>query len=204
MNYHSIAFSEAARLLQAEHGSRASYARIEARNSTEGLTESEASFIAQQDNFYMSTIGKSGFPYIQFRGGPKGFLKTLDERTLAFVDFSGNKQYISTGNLATNSKTALFLLDQAAKTRLKIFAEAEVLPLEGNAGLLALLKPENYKFTPERIMVLHVKGYDWNCPQHITPRYTVAEIQTAFASQAEYIDKLKAENERLKTLLKQQ
>ncbi|MDP9080074.1 MAG: pyridoxamine 5'-phosphate oxidase family protein [Bacteroidota bacterium] len=193
MNYSEIAFSDASKRFQERYGSRASYARMEQYKITDGLTESEVDFISRQDNFYMGTIGESGFPYIQFRGGPKGFLKVLDEQTLGFIDFGGNKQYISVGNLATNNKISLFLLDQAAKARLKIYAEAEVLEIEGNKQLFDKLNLEDYKFKPERIIVLNVKAYDWNCPQHITERYTLEEIRDEFMAQHEYINKLRAE-----------
>jgi len=202
MNYSEIAFSDASKCFQERYGSRASYARMEPFKITDGLTEDEIDFISHQDNFYMSTIGENGFPYIQFRGGPKGFLKVLDEKTLGFIDFGGNKQYVSVGNLATNNKTALFLLDQAAKTRLKIYAEAEVLEINKNPELFAKLDLEDYKFRPERIILLNIKAYDWNCPQHITERYTQEEIREEFAGQHEYITKLREENALLKERLK--
>jgi predicted pyridoxine 5'-phosphate oxidase superfamily flavin-nucleotide-binding protein len=201
MNYPKMAFTDAVKDFQERYGSRASYGRMEAHRYIDGFTESEVEFIAHQDNFYMSTISENGYPYIQFRGGPKGFLKVIDHETLGFLDFSGNKQYISTGNLTTNSKAALFLLDQAAKARLKIFAEASVLPIEGNTELFNKLNLDDYKFKPERIILFKVKAYDWNCPQHITPRYTLEEIQDEFAAQHEYINKLRAENAALKAQL---
>jgi len=202
MNYAEIAFSDASKRFQERYGSRASYARMEQFKNPDGLTEYEMDFISHQDNFYMATNGKDGFPYIQFRGGPKGFLKVLDDKTLGFVDFGGNKQYISVGNLTTNNKVALFLLDQAAKARLKIYAEAEILEIKGNTELFERLELSDYKYRPERMIVLHVKAYDWNCPQHITERYTLEEISEEFLAQHEYIDRLRAENERLKAELK--
>jgi predicted pyridoxine 5'-phosphate oxidase superfamily flavin-nucleotide-binding protein len=201
MNYPKMAFTDAVKDFQERYGSRASYGRMEQHRYVEGFTESEVEFIENQDNFYMSTISENGYPYIQFRGGPKGFLKVIDQETLGFLDFSGNKQYISTGNLATNNKTALFLLDQAAKARLKIFAEASVLPIEGNIELFNKLNLDDYKFKPERIILFKVKAYDWNCPQHITPRYTLEEIRDEFEAQHEYINKLRAENAALKAQL---
>src|ERR1700712_3165343 len=160
MNYSEIAFSDASKRFQDRYGSRASYARMEAYKITDGLKENEIDFINHQDNFYMATIGESGFPYIQFRGGPKGFLKVLDDKTLGFIDFGGNKQYISIGNLATNNKVSLFLLDQAAKARLKIYAEAKVLEIDENPELFDKLNLDSYKFRPERIIVLNVTAYD--------------------------------------------
>ncbi|ASU35405.1 pyridoxamine 5'-phosphate oxidase family protein [Mucilaginibacter xinganensis] len=202
MNYPEIAFSDASKSFQERYGSRASYARMEPYKTTDGLTESETDFISHQDNFYLATIGENGFPYIQFRGGPKGFLKVLDDQTLGFIDFGGNKQYISIGNLVTNNKVSLFLLDQAAKARLKIFAEAEVLELKDYPELFDRLNLENYSFKPERIIRLNVKAYDWNCPQHITERYTLEEIRDEFMAQHEYINKLREENAILKQRLK--
>jgi predicted pyridoxine 5'-phosphate oxidase superfamily flavin-nucleotide-binding protein len=128
-------------------------------------------------------------------------LKVLDEKTLAFIDFGGNKQYISIGNMATNNKVSLFLLDQAAKARLKIYAEAKVLEIDDNRELFDKLNFEGYKFKPERIIVLNIKAYDWNCPQHITERYTLEEIQDEFMAQHEYINKLREENAVLKQKL---
>ena len=201
MNYSEIAFSDASKRFQQRYGSRASYASMERHKITDGMGQNEVYFISQQDNFFMATNGESGFPYIQFRGGPKGFLKVLDHETLGFIDFGGNKQYISVGNLETNNKVALFLLDQASKTRLKVYAEAENLEIENNTDLFDKLNLPGYKFKPERIIVLHVKAYDWNCPQHITERYTLAEIQDEFLAQHEYIAKLRAENAELKNKL---
>jgi len=201
MNYAQIAFTDAVKDFQERYGSRASYGRQEQFKYTDGLTGSEEDFIAQQDNFYMATISESGYPYMQFRGGPKGFLKVLDHETLGFIDFGGNKQYISAGNLATHNKVALFLLDQAAQARLKIFAEASILNIADNAELYDKLNLPDYKFKPERIILLKVKAYDWNCPQHITPRYTLEEIRDEFAVQHEYINKLRAENAALKAQL---
>lgn len=183
MNFGSIAFSEAAKKLQEQAGSRAGYARMEKNQVSDSFTPYEREFIAQRDGFYLSTVGENGFPYIQFRGGPMGFLKVLDSTRLAFVDFSGNKQFISTGNIATNNKVSLFLMDYASRTRLKILAVAELLEIAANLDLLEKLSPANYAFKPERIFVLHLKAFDWNCPQHITPRFTLQEIEAAFNSQ---------------------
>eukprot|EP01037_Dinobryon_pediforme_P016268 gene16268-16447_t len=182
-----------ARGLQQRFGSRSAYARLEEQNTTGGLTENETLFISLQDNFYMSTVGESGYPYIQFRGGPKGFLKVIDDQMIGFLDFEGNKQYISVGNLATNNKAALFLLDQASKTRLKIYADVEVVEISDDPQLAQKLDPDDYKYTAFRILLFHVKAFDWNCPKHITPRYSLAEIQEEFAAQHEYINKLREE-----------
>jgi len=199
MNYPSIAFSEAAKKIQEKAGSRANYARMEKNRPSENLGDNEIEFISDRDSFYMATVGENGFPYIQFRGGPKGFLKVLDEKRIAFLDFRGNMQYISVGNLATNSKVALILLDYPAKARLKIFAEAEIVELKDNPELYKRLASQDYQARPERIMILHVKAFDWNCPQHITPRYTLEEIAEAFESQHQYIAALEEEIKILKS-----
>lgn len=198
MNYYQIAFSDTARGLQQRFGSRSAYARLEEQNTTGGLTENETQFISLQDNFYMSTVGESGYPYNQFRGGPKGFLKVIDDQTIGFLDFEGNKQYISVGNLATNNKAALFLLDQASKTRLKIYADVEVVEISDDPQLAQKLEPDYYKYTAFRMLLFHVKAFDWNCPKHITPRYSLAEIQEEFAAQHEYINRLREEIKVLK------
>ena len=199
MNYPLIAFSEAAKEIQKKAGSRKNYARLEQQQFTDGLTENESEFISSRDSFYMATVGENGFPYIQFRGGPKGFLKVLDKSRLGFVDFRGNMQYVSVRNLATNKKVALILVDYPTRTRLKIFAEAEVVELKDNTSLFTELNVEDYKSKPERMIVLNVKAYDWNCPQHITPRYTWEEIEVAFNSQQEYIAKLESDIRLLKS-----
>jgi predicted pyridoxine 5'-phosphate oxidase superfamily flavin-nucleotide-binding protein len=202
MNYPEIAFTQQVKILQEKYGSRAGYARMERSRSTDVLTEDEVNFIAQQDYFYLSTVSESGFPYLQFRGGPKGFLKVMNPSTLAFIDFEGNKQYISTGNIVTNNKAALFFLDQAARARLKMFAEVEVLSISENPDLAEKLELGDYSFKAKRIMIFRVQGYDWNCPQHITPRYTLPEVQDAFKDQIESAKILKEENEFLKLQIK--
>lgn len=199
MNYSTLAFSEAAKKIQEKAGSRKNYSRMEKQSHTDGLTDNEHEFISQRDSFYMSTIGENGFPYIQFRGGPKGFLKVLDQTRLGFIDFRGNMQYVSVGNLITSNKVALILMDYPAKARLKIYAEAEVVELKDNPALYDSLDLANYKFTPERMIVLHVKAYDWNCPQHITPRFTMEEIEEAFSSQLNHIARLEEELKILKS-----
>lgn len=202
-NFATIAFTDAVKTLQEKSGSRASYARMEKQTYVDELTESEIDFISQRDSFYMATIGENGFPYIQHRGGPKGFVKVLDAKRIGFIDFRGNMQYISVGNIATNSNVAMIMVDYPAKARLKIYAKAEIVELNDNPGLYDVLDLKDYKFRPERMMVLHIEAYDWNCPQHITPRYTVEDIEDAFAGQQEHITKLQAEVKELKQKLKE-
>ena len=192
-NYSEIAFSNASKLLQEQFGSRVNYARVEQNSLFKGLTENEIEFIAERDSFYLATVGENGYPYIQHRGGPKGFVKVLDNRRLGFIDFKGNMQYVSICNLATNDKVALFFMDYKQKTRLKMYAKAEIVDLSNDMELFKTLHLNDYKFRPERMMVLNIEAYDWNCPQHITPRYTVDEIELALEPQKEYIRKLETE-----------
>ncbi|HRI21216.1 MAG TPA: pyridoxamine 5'-phosphate oxidase family protein [Panacibacter sp.] len=202
-NFAAIAFTDTVKAMQEKMGSRTSYARMEKQTFIDGLSENEMEFIAQQDSFYMATIGENNFPYIQHRGGPKGFLKVLDAKRLGFIDFKGNMQYISVGNISTNNNVAIIMVDYPSRTRLKILAKAEIVELKDDAALFASLDLSEYKFRPERMMVFHIEAYDWNCPQHITPRYTVENIEAAFAPQKEYIAKLEAEVKALKAKLKQ-
>lgn len=200
-NFATIAFSDAVKTLQEQYGSRKGYERMEKFNVIDGLSENEMNFISNRDSFYLASIGEKKFPYIQHRGGPKGFVKVLDKDTIGFIDFSGNKQYISVGNFATNNNVALMMMDYPARARLKIFAKAEIIELKDNPELLSQLDLEDYQFRPERMMLFHIEAYDWNCPQHITPRFTVEEIQIAFKPQLDFISKLEAENKILKDKL---
>jgi predicted pyridoxine 5'-phosphate oxidase superfamily flavin-nucleotide-binding protein len=148
----------------------------------DSLTDDERAFIAERDSFYLGTISESGWPYIQHRGGPKGFLRALDAKTLAFADFGGNRQLLSTGNLATNDRVALFLMDYPRQERLKILGHARVLDAKEHPELLPQVLPAGIDAEEvERIFVIDVLSYDWNCPQHITPRYTAAEVEMAVA-----------------------
>ncbi|CAN5653652.1 pyridoxamine 5'-phosphate oxidase family protein [soil metagenome] len=203
-SFGAIAYSTSVKEMQEKLGSRAAYARVERETYLDGLTENEIDFIAQRDSFYMASIGESGYPYIQHRGGPKGFLKVLDSKRIGFIDFKGNMQYITVGNLATNKRVALIMVDYPARARLKIFAKASIVALKDDPSLYNLLDLTEYKFRPERMMVLHIEAYDWNCSQHITPRYTAAEIELAFAPQKAYVLKLEAEVNALKLKLKEQ
>lgn len=198
-NFASLAFSDQVKALQEKHGSRASYERMEKRTIVAGLTEFEVDFIAKRDSFYMASIGEQGYPYIQHRGGPKGFLRAIDTNTIGFIDFSGNKQYITVGNLATHTNVSLFLMDYPARARLKIYAKAEVVELADRPELIKTLSSPEYQAKPERIMLLHIEAYDWNCPQHISPRFTAEEIEEALKPQREYIKKLEQEIKELKT-----
>ncbi len=200
-NYAELAFGDEAKKLQEKYGSRSTYARMEQQTIYDGIADAEEGFIGERDSFYMASIGENGFPYIQHRGGPKGFVKVIDPFTLAFADFRGNKQYISTGNIATNNKVALIFMDYPHRARLKIYAKAEVFGLSDDVSLAALLALKGYTAKEERYLKLTVEAFDWNCQQHITPRYTAAEIEAAFAPQRAYMEQLKAENQRLREAL---
>ncbi len=175
-NFTKIAFTESVKKVQEKFGSRDAYSRFEEVEKFE-LTQNEKFFIAERDSFYLATVGENGFPYLQHRGGPKGFLKILDDSTIGFADFSGNKQFISVGNINSTKKATLFLMDYRSKTRLKIWAESSILELDENPELLEKLRPKNYKANVERIIIFKIVGYDWNCPQHITERYTIEELE---------------------------
>lgn len=198
-NFAEIAFTESVKAQQEKYGSRRSYARMEAHARGNELSEAEAEFIAERDSFYLATVGESGFPYVQFRGGPKGFLKVLDARTLVYADFRGNRQYISVGNLTRNDKAALILMDYARRQRLKVYARIEVIEAQDKPELIAQLQDASYDAHVERALLLHVEAFDWNCPQHITPRYTIEEIRELNAPLYEHIAKLEAEIARLKS-----
>lgn len=197
-NFAEIAFTESVKAQQEKYGSRRSYARMEAQARGAELSFAEADFIAERDSFYLSTVGENGYPYVQFRGGPKGFLKVLDARKLAYADFRGNLQYISVGHLSRNDRAALILMDYAQRQRLKIYARIEVIEAKDSPALIAQLQDPDYRAQIERAMVLHVEAFDWNCPQHITPRYTIEEIRELNAPLNEHIAKLEAKIASLK------
>lgn len=190
MNYQKLAFTDAIKKLQEENGSRSAYENMEKRSIVDGLTENEIGFISERDSFYMASYGENEYPYIQHRGGPTGFIKVIDDKTIGIVDFSGNRQYISLGNISNNNKVALFLMSYPQRARLKIYAHAKVVELKDNEELYNQLKPSDYKFRPERMIVFEIQAYDWNCPQHITPRFTKEDVEMAFQPQKEYIAKL--------------
>jgi predicted pyridoxine 5'-phosphate oxidase superfamily flavin-nucleotide-binding protein len=170
-------FSPAAKVLQEQHHSRAQYERLAALGPRdEALGDFEQQFIAVRDSFYLGSVNEDGWPYIQHRGGRPGFLHALDGRTLAFADFAGNKQYITAGNLATNDRVALFLMDYPHQARLKIIGHARIVGLGEDLALEAKLRQPASDAAIERIFVLSVVAYDWNCSQHITRRFTEEEF----------------------------
>jgi uncharacterized protein len=165
------------------------------------FTENEARCIAERDSFYMATVSETGWPYVQHRGGPPGFLKVLDETRLAFADYRGNRQYISLGNLAANDRAALVLMDYANRTRLKIYAKMEAIALDADPALTESVTVAGYKAKAERLLLLHLEAFDWNCSQHITSRFTEAEIAQALKPLREHLSDLEAENADLRAKL---
>jgi uncharacterized protein len=192
-----IAFSPAVKSVQARRGSREAYARLEAKGGwATTIDEPLAAFIGDQRSFYLATTSKDGQPYIQHRGGPPGFLRVLDERTLAFADFTGNRQYISTGNLAENPKAMLFLMDYAHRRRVKIWGSARV--VEDDPDLIQKLMPAGYKARGEAAIVFTVEAWDTNCPQHIPQMMFAEDVAGAVDSLKARIAQLEAENARLR------
>jgi predicted pyridoxine 5'-phosphate oxidase superfamily flavin-nucleotide-binding protein len=199
MGYSSdVAFTPSVKAMQARKGSRRSYALMEERGSWRtAITPELAQFIARQTSFFVATASRDAQPYIQHRGGPAGFLHVLDEHTLAFADFSGNRQYISAGNLAENPKAYLFLIDYAERRRIKLWGEARV--VEDDPALVAKLMPQGYKARPEQAIVFNVSAWDTNCPQHIPQRFEAADVAAALAARDQRIAELEAELARLRS-----
>ncbi|MDQ8205509.1 pyridoxamine 5'-phosphate oxidase family protein [Pelagicoccus sp. SDUM812003] len=175
-NFALLTFSNTVKQLQEENASRKAYQRAEAVDRYQ-LGPAEIAFIASRDHFYLSTVGENGWPYLQHRGGPTGFLQVVDDTTLRFADYSGNRQYISAGNLLDNAKACLFLIDYAQQQRLKIWATATTQTLDELPDFAASLKQEERSAKIERVFTLKIQAFDWNCPKHITPRFTLQQIK---------------------------
>jgi uncharacterized protein len=201
-NFGSLVFTPAVRALQEKYGSRRQYKRSEGSDPSQArLGRDETEFIGERDTFYMATLGSTGWPYVQHRGGPKGFLKVIDNRTLAFADFRGNKQYISTGNLATDNRVALILVDYPRQLRLKILGRTEIFEGEKASGWIEKVRDPDYKAVIERVDVIRIEAFDWNCQQYIVPRYTEEEIREALAPAEDRMRVLQQENEKLRQQL---
>ena len=187
-----IAFTPSVKAAQERLGSRAGYARLEAKGGwSDRVTADLAAFVAERDSFYLATANADGQPYIQHRGGPKGFLKVLDDRTLAFADFGGNKQYITLGNLSDNSRAFIFLMDYPNQRRIKIWGRARV--VEEDPGLIARLTVPGYTARPERAFLFEIEAWDVNCPQHIRRRYDEDQIALAVGKLQARISELEGE-----------
>ncbi|TFW09738.1 pyridoxamine 5-phosphate oxidase, partial [Oxalobacteraceae bacterium OM1] len=192
--YSDITFTPAVRAMQEHMGSRAQYAFLDdmiERNDRLGRRES--AFIEAADHFYQATVSETGWPYVQHRGGPAGFLKVLDPKTLAFADFKGNVQYISVGNLKHDDRISLIVMDYANQMRLKLIGRARTVEAADDPALMEQVRLPGYRARVERAFVITVEGFDWNCPQHITPRFTEAEIATLTDPLHAQIRKLKAQ-----------
>jgi predicted pyridoxine 5'-phosphate oxidase superfamily flavin-nucleotide-binding protein len=196
-----IAITPSVRAVQEANGTASRWTDFKGHRDFDRFTEAEKTFISERDSFYMATVSETGWPYVQHRGGPKGFLRVLDDKTLAFADFRGNLQYLSVGNLAADNRVSLILMDYAARRRLKIFARIEVKNLTDNPELLEAVATPGYRAKPERVMLLRLEAFDWNCPQFITPRFTEAEIAEALAPVNRRLEQLEAENRTLRATL---
>jgi predicted pyridoxine 5'-phosphate oxidase superfamily flavin-nucleotide-binding protein len=195
-----IAFTPTVRQVQEQHGSRNSYAHMEAGEALRNhvLGPREAGFIGERDSFYMASVSETGWPYIQHRGGPKGFVRVVDEKTIGFADYRGNRQYISVGNLMGNDRVALFFMDYPNRTRLKLLGRAKLIDASDGTVLERLDVPGR-RARIERGFLISVEAFDWNCPQHITPRYTLADVEQAAAPLRQRIAELETELARVGT-----
>jgi predicted pyridoxine 5'-phosphate oxidase superfamily flavin-nucleotide-binding protein len=199
-----IASTPSVRAAQEANGSGEYWAGFHGDRAFDRFTQAEAAFIAGRDSLYLATVSESGWPYVQHRGGPPGFIHILDEKTLAIPDFRGNRQYISTGNLAANDRAALFLMDYPNRRRLKIYARIEAKDLGADPELAARLTLPGYRANVERGLIIRLVAFDWNCPQHITPRFSEAELAPALAPIRERLEALEAENQALRARLEAQ
>lgn len=201
--FSEITFTDSVRAMQSRYGSRQSYSKFDlAEDRRDRLNDYEIEFLSERDSFYMATVGENGWPYVQHRGGPKGFLKVLDNKTIGFADFRGNKQYISVGNLSTDDRVSLFIMDYPNRQRLKLWARAKIVHAEDDVALVAKLELPGYEARVERGIILTVEAVDWNCPQHITPRYSKAEVDGLIAPLLDEIQELKTQIASASTLEK--
>jgi predicted pyridoxine 5'-phosphate oxidase superfamily flavin-nucleotide-binding protein len=195
----SLVFTPAIKSLQEKYGSRRQYAKREESGFAQaGIAAPETDFLAACDSFYMASVGDGGWPYVQHRGGPKGFLKAIDEHTVAFADFRGNRQYVSTGNLMTDDRVALLLVDYPRQARLKILGHVKILEGVEAKDWIQKLRDPAYGAVVERVFVIKVDAFDWNCQQHITPRFTEEQIRDSLAPIEKRMQSLERDNERLR------
>ncbi|GLR93630.1 MULTISPECIES: pyridoxamine 5'-phosphate oxidase family protein [Bradyrhizobium] len=191
-----VAFSPAVKAIQARKGSREAYARSEQRGWRTEVDDNLAAFLADANSFYFATASADGQPYIQHRGGPKGFLKVLDKQTLAFTDYAGNQQFITQGNLSENPKAYIFVMDYAHRRRVKIWGEARV--VEDDEALTTSLMPKGYRAQPEQVILFKIAAWDTNCPQHIPQKFDAGDVAAALAARDARIAELEAEVAALK------
>jgi len=195
-----LAFTPAVQALQERHGSRAAYARAQAgAEPGQGLGPREAEHLSRADSFYLATVSESGWPYVQHRGGPRGFLKLVSPTRLAFADFGGNRQLVSAGNATVDDRVSLIVMDYPNRRRLKLMGRLRFEAIDdADAALAAAVRLPGYRAHIERVGVIDVEAIDWNCPQHITPRFTLADVEGALAPLQDRIDQLEAEVEALR------
>jgi predicted pyridoxine 5'-phosphate oxidase superfamily flavin-nucleotide-binding protein len=205
--YLEIASTPSVTAARRHWGSAAQYARLDGTNGpvdpvrNDRLGPAEIAFIVERDGFYLATVSETGWPYVQFRGGPPGFLRVLDETTLGYADLRGNRQYITVGNAQVNNRVSLFLMDYAHQRRLKIFGRLRFVDAAEDPQVAAQLSVADHPGTMERAALITVEAFDWNCPQHITPRFTQAELVEVLAPIRQEIETLRAKNARLRSLL---
>ncbi|MEO8028460.1 MAG: pyridoxamine 5'-phosphate oxidase family protein [Bryobacteraceae bacterium] len=196
-NFGSLVFTPLVQALQEKYGSRRQYARMGAgQPAPDRLGPDESAFVGERDSFYMATVGSTGWPYVQHRGGAKGFLQVIDDHTIALADFRGNKQYVTTGNLGSDNRVALILVDYPAQARLKILGRVEV--FEGPGEWTKRLRMPADTTPVERAYVIQVEAFDWNCPQHITPRFTEEQLREVLAPFERKQEELERENQALR------
>jgi predicted pyridoxine 5'-phosphate oxidase superfamily flavin-nucleotide-binding protein len=200
-NFLDIASTPAVRAAQEANGAGEYWANFHGDRAFDRFTPAEAAFIGERDSLYMATVSESGWPYVQHRGGPPGFIRVLDEKTLAIPDFRGNRQYISAGNLAADDRAALILMDYPHRRRLKLYAHVEARDLATDSELAAELALPGYRAKAERGLIIHLAAFDWNCPQHIVPRFSEAELAPALAPLRARLEALESENQALRAEL---
>ena len=203
-SFYEIAFTPGVKEQQSEHNSRRQYERMEksAPLGEDTLGPAEQDFLQRRDSFYMASVSETGWPYLQHRGGPKGFVRVINPSLIGFADLRGNKQYVSLGNFEHDPRVALFFMDYPYQTRLKILGRVEIHEHDREApALIESFRPANQADVIERVILIHVEGFDWNCPQHITPRYTIEELEDVLTPIREKLTKLEAENAALRETL---
>lgn len=200
--WHEIAFTPAVRRVQEAEGSREAYARAtEKSGPNDRFTDREAAFIAARDGFYIASVSEAGWPYVQFRGGPAGFARVLDDARLGWADFRGNQQYVTVGNVAGDHRVSLFFMDYPNRRRLKLFGRLSHVAVDDDPGLAAGLAPPGYKAVVQRSAVVTLAGFDWNCPQHIPQRYTLGELEDVLQPVHAAVEALERENAALRAKL---
>lgn len=201
-HYGAIAFTEAVREVQRSQGSHVFYDRKRIQGTaapgTDALTEDEKDYLAERDSFYLASVSETGWPYVQFRGGPTGFLRVVDDHTIGWAEFRGNLQYISTGNAAGDNRVALIAMDYLHKRRLKIYGHARIVTAQQDPALVESLTDPSYDAIVERVVLVDVGAFDWNCPQHITARFTAEELETHISALRRQLAALRAENSLLR------